>query len=381
MKSLKDFVGGVIPHSLRSHSNPQPGRKATANVPQTPLSNTGYDSQPFFSAAVDWIDFTFRLVSSETAASEIIGELEALATDSVDFSFDRSVFNGRSWDGSGSSSRGIRLWWDAGNDAIAGGDMRSPQLKISMSGKVMGAIDFAVLADWLSYRAASNELDCTRIDICLDDHRRIVPMGKITEVHYAGNFFNAKYSKLESSSNRGDNQGITVYFGHPQSLKRLRIYDKTIESKGAIDAIRWEAQYRKGAAREVLFQVLEEIDESVERATKYFAAIVVGVIDFRLRDGNDPNRARCKPLSWFVAFCDAVAVEPIRIKLAIVPLLIQRSINWLEKSVAQSIALVAKTLNEDWAEFAENLLSQGAERLNNRKREIILSTNKQQLIY
>lgn len=381
MKKLIDFVRGGIPHKTNPHNEPVVSASSESKLTQTPPSNTGYDSQIGFECGVDWLDFTFRNAGSESDTEKIIKDVELLTGDSIEFSFTKPVFNGREWDGSGRGVIGTCVWYDAGCDGLTESVARLPQIKFSLSGAVMAATNFQALARWLTSRAARNELDCTRIDVCVDDKERIVKMRRITDAKYAGNFFNAKFSELRSSNNRGDDEGITVYFGHPQSHKRLRIYDKWIESKGKIPGIRWEAQFRKAVARDVLFTILEKIDESIEAATDYYKSLVTGIIDFRNRAGGDRNRFRCKVLPWFARFCKRLAASPIRVIEPKREPLVQRSIDWINKSVAQSLSVVKKVLDSDFQQFIENVIDEGGQKLNNRKRELVARTDRRDLIY
>lgn len=348
---------------------------------ETLASNTGYDSQPAFECGVDWLDFTFRTIKNQTEVEKILSEVEKLTGDIIDFSFTKPVFNGRLWNGSGRGTRGVLVWYDQGEIDDKGNRQKSEQLKFSFSGRVMSAVDFSDLMHWLISRAGRNSLDCTRIDICVDDKKRLVSLGKITQAMKAGNFFNATYRGLQLSGNRGENDGVTIYFGHPSSHKRLRIYDKFAESKGQVEGIRWEGQFRKAVASEILFTLLEKFDDSLTAATDYFKCVVTGLIDFRDRTGDDPNRARCPVLPWFREFCDALKACPIKISIALKPPLVQRSIDWLTKSVAQSLSVVKKVLQDDWQQFIETTITEGGERLNNNKRRLISITNRDDLIY
>lgn len=381
MKKLSDFMGKAIPHKMRSGSSSAITLNRRSNLARTRLSNTGYDSQPRFECGVDWLDFTLRNVGGESEAEEIIKEVEALTGDSIDYSFSKAVFNGRMWQGSGNGVLGVRLWYDGGAAATPASDALPQQLKFSFSGKVMSGLHLPILADWLSWRAGLNQLDCTRIDICVDDKDRCVSLGQITQSMIVDNFFNAKYKGLDLSGSRGQDIGVTVYFGHPSSHKRLRIYDKDAESKGKVTGIRWEAQFRKAVAHDVLFTILEKIDDDVEKATDYFKSVVTGVIDFRDRSGADPNRARCPRLPWFEYFCNALAACPIRLVAEKREPLIQRSIDWINKSVAQSLSVVKKVLGDDWPAFIETTINAGGEKLNNRKRQLISITAKDSLWY
>ena len=382
MKSLQDFLRGKLPPSESKVINATSATYTdTYDNIRTLASNTGYDSQFYFECGVDWLDITFRNVASEEEIGEIISELEAIASESIDYSLTKPVFNGRTWHGSGHGLRGTRIWYDEGQRDVPGLPDVPRQLKIAMSGSVLRGVDFPILADWLSWRAARNDLDCTRIDICVDDKHRCVNLGQITQAMMTKNFFNATKRGLQMSDDGGDALGVTVYFGSPTSHKRLRIYDKYAESGGKIGGVRWEAQFRKTVARDVLFNVLEKIDESIEATTTYFSSLVTGIIDFRDRAGNDPNRFRCPILDWFRRFCDALRASPIRMIAEVPEPLVQRSIDWVQKSVAQSLSLLEKVLKDDYIPFINNIIKEGGEKLNNRKRQLINNTDRDKLLY
>lgn len=349
---------------------------ATRTLP----SNTGLDSQPEFQVGIDWLDISFRKVPDLEALYSIISELEVLTGEAIDFSPTRACFNGRQWDGSGRGTTGTLLWYDSG-DRTDGSENSWPQLKIAMSGRVLGGINEVELASWLIGRACENELDSTRIDIALDDRDCFVPIWKITEAKRAGNFFNALESSYHESSKRGQDIGRTIYFGAATSQKRLRIYDKTVESSGKIKGNRWEAEFRKKAAREALYQWLEEIDSGIERAVRWCKNVVVGVIDFRDRGGDDPNRSRCKPLEWFTEFCSKLSATPIRLRVTIPVQSMQKSINWVTDYVAPTLTSLRSVLGKDFPEFIERTMLEGGERLSNIRRKLIEKADKEQLCY
>lgn len=347
---------------------------------KTLVSNTGLNSQTGFSVAVDWLDVTFRNVHAMQAVEDILSEAEALLADEIDFSPTRATFNGRGWDGSGRGLKGTLVFYDAGSDTDEAAT-RSPELKICMSGRVIGAAEQKAVAYWLNGRAEANQLDCTRIDIALDDHEKFIKMATITEAFRAENFFNASETEYQDTGKRGQDRGITLYFGSKKSDKRLCIYDKTIESLGRILGNRWEARLRRKAARVGLFQWIEANLKSEDNVKRWCCNVVTGLIDFRDRSGDDPNRLRCEVLDWYQSLCDKLRAVPARIRTPLVAMTMQRSIDWVVKSVAPTLFSLKSVLESDFAPFLECVLGQGSDRLSNQRRKLLHTTAKKQLYY
>jgi hypothetical protein len=381
MKSLKKALRDLTPQSLQSSQNDTAAAVgSTESLAQTPASNTGLNSQGAFDVGVDWLDFTFRKIAGTRDLYRIIAELERLTLSEIDFSLSRPVFNGRTWEGSGRSSTGVLLWYDAGDPHDAFLPV-SAQLKVAISGRAIAAVNQVSLGQWLISRMVSNELDCSRIDICLDDRDKFINLEHLTSAGRSGNYFNASYRGYQESGRRGQDIGVTCYFGSPSSSRRLRIYDKTIESNGVVLGNRWEVQFRKKLAKETLYQWLESIDENSETAVRFCKNVVIGAIDFRDRTGNDANRHRCNRLSWFQAFIAKLSATPIRIRAAIEQPTIQRSIDWIKSAVAPTLFSLKSVLSTDFPAFLNAMLSQGADRLNNQQRKRIATTKKEQLCY
>lgn len=381
MQTLKKRLADAPRQALLSSNHLHSDCAAdTQSLAQTPSSNTGLDSQPKFTAAIDWLDITFRSVPTLKEVREILGEAETLFQDTIDFSATRPTFNGKNWDGSGLGSKNIRVFYDNGVRPEETPDV-DPALKITASGSAVGPADQIAIAYWLHGRAQGNQVDCTRIDIALDDHEKCVKLGKITEAHEAGNFFNASESSYIESKKRGQDKGVTLYFGSAKSDKRLCIYDKTIESKGKILGNRWEARFQRKAAREVLYMWIQEAIERTDELGKWYSDIVTGVIDFRDRTGADPNRGRCKLLGWFRKFLRSLCASPCRVRVPIEVPSLQKSIDWVGRSVAPTLALIKRVLKSDFTGYIETAIREGGERIPNSKRRMADSSNIHVLAY
>lgn len=350
------------------------------SLAQTPTSNTGLNSQTGFTVGLDWLDITFRKVPDINDVWQIVSDVELLLDDEIDFSATRATFNGRNWDGSGRGLKGVQLFYDAGYD----GDefpQRSPALKIAMSGRVVQEADQHLLALWLHGRTWINQVECTRIDIALDDHEKFVDLRKITQAKRTGNFFNTSWSAYMESGKRGEDIGVTVYFGSPQSDKRLRVYDKTVESNSVVVGNRWEAEFRRKAATEALNQWIEASVNDKKDVAQWCKDTVLGVVDFRNRSSGDPNRFRCPVLGWFKRFCKRLSASPIRVRVAAPTITVQKSIDWVIKSVAPTLSIIRDVLKGDYNKFISEAMTEGNCRLPLTKRRLITTTSKQQLVY
>jgi len=380
MQTLKKrLLEYITPISVTPTSRPKLRTGVSASV-VTPPSNTGYESQPAFTVGLDWLDVTFRKIGSQSEIREILSEAEALLNDQIDFSFERPTYNGRQWQGSGLGIRGTRIYYDSGC-ASASVPVRSPQIKIVASGSVIGPIDQYAVALWLSNRMHTNDLDATRIDIALDDHLRFIDLGKVTDAYISGNYFNSSEGEVIISGRRSQDRGVSVYFGSKSSDKRAIFYDKAIESAGKQTGIRLEGRFMRKAARATLYQWIENATDEEKDVGQWMQNVCVGLVDFRDRTSDDPNRARCPVLNWWSAFLDKLRANPIRIRVPAIAQTAQRSIDWVEKSVAPTLALLKSVLNSDFEDFLTAAISEGGKRLSNVRRQLIDDTDKSRLVF
>lgn len=355
---------------------------------ETPTCNTGYDLQKTaskapssqFSVSVDWLDITFKGIASLVEARRVLSDLEGLLNDQIEFQPYKPCFNGHAWDGQGRGARGTLIWFlDSWVDDR--GDRRPAQLKVAASGQVLAGADVDVLALYLHKYQEQLAISCSRIDIALDDHDKFVKLGQIAEARREGHFFNASYSSEVCSSNRGEIESLTLYFGSPSSDKRLRIYDKEIQSDKATLGNRWEAQYRRKCANEVFGLWVSAASDQPSLVPRVLQNLVVGLIDFRYRGPEDQDRERCDLLGWFDNLLTLLSATPVKVVAPKVKQSIQKSINWISRSVAQSLAGVRAVLSQDFESWIEATIKEGGERLTNQKRYLIETTEKQQLIY
>ena len=116
-----------------------------------------------------------------------------------------------------------------------------------------------------------------RVDLTLDDYeKRITPARFLEELRGPNKVTHSRKALTISGVILGEpDTGETVYLGAPQSNRRLRVYDKSFESGGLIDAYRWELQERKSAAEKAAYDLAYGDWNKVVRSR------LVGFVDFR----------------------------------------------------------------------------------------------------
>ena len=362
------------------------------NIPQLPsddtlASNTGYDSQnrsklipSKYSCKVDWLDFTLRNVAGPIEAYELVNCLEISLCRNLHFCANHAAFNGITWDGSGRSEDGVLTWYKAPTVDDCG-EYVAGSLKFAFPGDALTPLISERLLTFFAEMGDDHPIDCTRIDIALDDHEKFIKLGKIEHARRGGHFFNCSHSERISSKRRGEDEAVTIYFGSRKSDKRLRIYDKTLESKGKVFGNRWEAQFRRKAAGEAFRFWCTEWKFSPSTVSNALARLVLGIIDFRKRGDDDDDRHRCEPLPWFSALIKAVDAEPMRIVVQPEEKTMQRSINWVNRSVASTLAMIKISLADEFLPYIERMVTEGGAKLSNMRREVAYLTGQHELLY
>ena len=119
-----------------------------------------------------------------------------------------------------------------------------------------------------------------RVDLALDDYeKRITPARFLEELEGPNKVAHSRKALTMTGMELGKpDTGETVYLGAPQSNRRLRVYDKSFESGGLIDAYRWELQERKRAAEKAAYDLAHGNWNEVIRRR------LVGFVDFRERE-------------------------------------------------------------------------------------------------
>lgn len=127
---------------------------------------------------------------------------------------------------------------------------------------------------------------CSRIDLAFDDYSKKF-RAKQYVIWWWNNNIRTRFKTMKTSSCSMHDEGHTFYLGSRLTGKMLRIYDKDVESNGAIDAVRYEFELHVKYARD-MFEYL------IEHKTVDFISYLRSFFDVIER--NDSNISRCSLL-------------------------------------------------------------------------------------
>lgn len=305
-------------------------------------------------ACVDWVQVTFKIVQEPQKLIELIG------LDPEDFAqLDHGLYG---------YSKQFRM----GNISVMYDGAPGMGIHIQMTGQ--GCREFETISKltWKDFMLKCFEYDAnfTRIDIAIDDIAYegeklyfTVPslIRKVRSGEARSRFKMAKYITTLRIED-GEEIGSTLYFGQASSDIQIRFYEKNYERIAAgkeleeklIGWNRTEIQTRRDRANAMALYILNE-DQIGEIA----AGVLRNYISFCVKE-KDTNKSRWKVCKWWLDFLDDV--EPLKLTLIAPDKTIERTIAWLDNSVAPSLAMVFTALDGDLEKIKE-LIINGQERM------------------
>lgn len=332
--------------------------EVTQARPETPPSNTGVKlPEEQLKAGIDWLAVTFpRVRFSEV--SQLVESLfsEPLVRQSHGWKFYTESYR---------SPQGVLL-----ADRRMEGDSLCPEAYLSIPASCLGLLQlegqgllFATLYE-LGARSS-------RLDARIDDYGKTITIEKVEEAVRSGNVAHFKnFRFIESGSIAGSGTGRTIEFGargKRGSGKFLRIYDKSVESRGHIDCIRVELEL-SGARSRDCFAILAQTPP--ELWPELIGGWIKSAIAFVDRSVSD-KLYRCPLLSWWAELVDRFSELSLSVDRPTKS--IEKVKKWLQKQVAPSLALILNYLRGE-SEFDiwfYELLSQGESRLNAMHRSML----------
>lgn len=169
-----------------------------------------------------------------------------------------------------------------------------------------GAGDWIRLFDFLADPVFDELVNITRVDLAFDDHSGVLDIHRIRqdtdERNWTARF---RWWKCEYGS-----EGLSLYYGSPQSKIRCRIYDKAAE-RGFDDQhwIRVELQLRDGNAD----SAVKYLQSGISIGT-VFTGVLRNYIQFRDPVENDSNKSRWPLADYWAAFLDNAAPLTLWVK-------------------------------------------------------------------
>lgn len=331
---------------------------------KTPVTNRGLDSR-LVETTIDTVSLIFDDVKDISELYDLSARVEDFYSERLELRLDRRMKSGQTWDGgSVSSVRGISLYWQA----PTGG--KSGKVKLNIPAKPIKSRTQRENQIFLLGLVEDYRGRASRVDIAIDDYSKSLDFDKVLSAIEAGNVFGFRNYQHISSGEVGKNgKGRTIYMGSTGSLKITRLYDKSVESGGEIDAYRLETQMRDEYAK-IVFQgwINLAADDDTE-ISKMLSGIVLGSIDFR--EKTDKSRERCTELSWWASFIEFVNSAPQRVSFPKKVNCIVRTMEAINFQYGAMLATISEVLGGAFDGWIEQIKDEGKGRMGSRHRALI----------
>jgi len=173
-----------------------------------------------------------------------------------------------------------------------------------------------------------------RIDVVIDDFTRTVSPNEVMSAIQGPDVVTKAKSGVRMDGFKpgcGEQTGITVYLGANSSRRKLRVYDKALESDGETDCIRWEMQERDEAAETLIAQLAYQPWQTVVPRR------LVSFVDFRDYESHSEIEKR-ERLDWFKTFVGEI--DRANVYLAKAVATVHEKIEWVRQTIAPTLAVL-----------------------------------------
>jgi hypothetical protein len=316
----------------------------------TRSSNTGLFSQTppnppkkGYELSIDWLTLSYPIGGYGESLS-IIGLIEKTFSETIDYSPSRAVNRwGQTYRGSSSDSlRGTMLYSNPPKDGNFG------ELRVYLPGKALATATMNEIRDFCQISSEMFSASCARFDVAIDDYSKVLNLDEVKSAQDKGNFAYVETIGYHESGERGGkDKGRTITFGSRQSESYSRFYDKNVESKGKIDAIRLEGEFKDSKAQQLFEQwTAFAFTDDEQQCAKLLAGAVLGAVRFCDRSSGDKNLDRCEDLPWYKKLCDSV-VSGFRLRVRKKERFLDDAVYWVEKAVIPTLSMIRKYMGDD----------------------------------
>lgn len=300
--------------------------ESTAPAPEcyTGLKDTN-ESPPYFRARLDTASFVGRGIRKK----ELLHRMRQIAGLEFDFASSKQAARGKVYAECVYGVLGCTL--SLNPDPYAD----TCEYRVSLSGKFLASLpehSLYVLLSWLW----SNGAKCTRWDWAIDDYLRVLTLAEYELMADEECYYGARSSMLYSSKRkRVRAHANTIYIGSWGGEQMLCIYDKQIESKGAINAIRLEYRFFDKKA-DYFFQKYATCNDDVLRS-KIQCGMALARIGFTPPEGRTKHVTRLCRI-W-IELCDSIA-DRVKTTFPKEPSTITDKEEWIEHKVVPSMCAI-----------------------------------------
>jgi DNA relaxase NicK len=210
---------------------------------------------------------------------------------------------------------------------------------------------------------------CTRMDIAYDNNSGILGEIRPKMRECWQNGLQAGFKKMPRaySGDDPDNDLVTYYLGTRGGNRLVRIYDKS-----EFQTQRFEVQVSRGRSHEIFKELINYLDqgnEYLEALTNCFSLAIKGIEFYdTVKKVNLDRNSVC---SWWSEFKELIQYKNLELPKINIVKSIEKSIAWLRKSVAPTIAVITEFYGIHFADFLEDIRKEGKKRMNQiHKREL-----------
>ena len=329
----------------------------------TSTTNSTNNTQPNLTACIDWLQGTVKFADFkqfESCVEFVVSYLK----DTAYYEFGQPRFMGKTWQNHGKSAKGILFYWD------------KPNLEVNELGHGFISIPASVLSQVSAddiWRMMSGLLDCykfkcTRLDIAIDDYNKTVSFEELDNAVELGNRTGFENYDVKASY-RKKVIGRTRYMGSAKSNSMLRYYDKSVESRGKVDAYRWELQLIDEKAQSVFIQYAQMDREAFSTiGHRYLGSVVFGSVNFIDRS-TGKRASRCEQLTWWKNLVNMIG--SIQIAIPRVVKTLEKTVETIRKQYAPILCAVKRGLGKTGFRFFMNELVDSGENRQGKRHEAI----------
>jgi len=313
-----------------------------------PVRNTGSNSQELLELThqkplqvrIDYLRGTCKLPNHAWVEAAVNAVLKAIGDEGI-WEHGQGSLQGIQWHNRGHSIKGFKWWWNDRTD-----DVPTTHLMLQLSGSVLKGMEVKAVHELCRLLVDVFKFKVTRIDIALDDYEKRLSFKQIRNAVDKDNYarVNGVTPCYSFKRNKGLN-GFSFYVGSKSSEKYGVIYDKEIESKGEIKAIRMEGRFMDSYAQKLMKQWLSiSANDFDERSPQFLAGKVTGLVTFCYRyNRKEKNISRLIMLPWWKKFVDAVGAS-LRHSVPREDITFERCRAWVERQVTKTLVVLQKVM-------------------------------------
>ena len=245
---------------------------------------------------------------------------------------------------------------------------------LDLSGSVLSQIKMTRFQKFICILSAKYQPNPSLCDLAIDDYNKTIDLDYVEQLCHDWQYVGFGNTFKVHHDGRKKSKGHTLELGNRGKQgggKRLKIYDKSKESKGLIDAIRLELSLSQDYAKEFFKQLcIVPVDSWHE----LWGACFNGSVDFVKRRGEkDKNPGRRERYKWWdLIVADYAKLKPTR---EYKEPTVECVVNWFYKQVAPSLAVLMWIMSdEEFWTFFWHLVFEGESRFKEKHHWLIQSS-------